>query len=282
MAPESPRWLASQGKMGDTRKFLVKYHAGGIESSPLVEFEYAEITGTITRESQLAGTSSYTDMFRTKGNRHRLFISISLGVFSQWNGIGIVSYYFAPVLRDVGVKSVATQTMIAGFLQVWNIVFAIGGALLVDSIGRRKLFLTSCSGMLTTLILISVLSGIFSRTGKSAIGISVIPNYFLFSAFFDIAFTPLLYAYTCEIWPYGLRSRGLSTGMFTTSLAVFFNIFVNPIALDAIQWKYYIFYCGVLVVMLSVIWRYYPETSGHSLEEVSVIFDGEREAMQDN
>lgn len=32
-------------------------------------------------------------MFKTKGNRHRLFISLSMGIFSQWSGNGVVSTY---------------------------------------------------------------------------------------------------------------------------------------------------------------------------------------------
>ena len=63
--------------------------------------------------------------------------------------------------------------------------------------------------------------------------------------------------------------------LMTTQLAVFFNIFVNPIALEAIQWKYYIVYVVILIGITTVIWFCYPETNGHSLEEMARVFDGD-------
>ncbi len=62
-------------------------------------------------------------------------------------------------------------------------------------------------------------------------------------------------------------------------VAIFFNIFVNPIALDHIGWKYYIIFAVVIVVMTIIIYFIYPETRGHSLEEMASIFDGEAAAV---
>ena len=58
-------------------------------------------------------------------------------------------------------------------------------------------------------------------------------------------------------------------------LTVFFNQYVNPIALDAIQWKYYIVYCVWLAVELVVVWFFYIETRNTPLEEIVKHFDGE-------
>lgn len=55
---------------------------------------------------------------------------------------------------------------------------------------------------------------------------------------------------------------------------MFFNTFVNPIALDAIEWRYYIVFIAVLVVFGVTAYFWYPETKGYSLEEIAVIFDG--------
>lgn len=43
-------------------------------------------------------------------------------------------------------------------------------------------------------------------------------------------------------------------------IALFFNQYVNPIALDALDWKYYIFYCVWLAVELAVVYFFYVET----------------------
>jgi Sugar (and other) transporter len=62
-------------------------------------------------------------------------------------------------------------------------------------------------------------------------------------------------------------------------MAVFFNIFVNPIALEAIAWKYYVVYVVILVFILHTIYFFYPETNEHSLEEMARVFDGDDAAV---
>lgn len=81
--------------------------------------------------------------------------------------------------------------------------------------------------------------------------------------------------YTAEIWPFSNRSRGLVLVQCSTYIAIFCNIFINPIALDAIKWKYYIVFIVILVGMSFMFYFFCPETRGPSLEEVAAILDGE-------
>lgn len=187
LAPESPRWLASKDRIHETRQFVIKHHAGGDENSPLVDFETSEIVNTIKAEQEAHATTSYSDMFKTKGMRWRLGISITLGIFSQWSGNGVVSYYLALVLQTVGITSVTHQTLISALLQVWNLFWAIGAAAMVERLGRRFLFVTSAAIMLCSYIIITGLSGSFANTGNAAVGTAVIPFLFIFFLGYDIA-----------------------------------------------------------------------------------------------
>lgn len=69
---------------------------------------------------------------------------------------------------------------------------------------------------------------------------------------------------------------------FAMYIALFFNQYVNPIALENIQWRYYIFYCCFLAVEVVVIWFFYVETRYMPLEEITKIFDGDDIATATN
>lgn len=43
-------------------------------------------------------------------------------------------------------------------------------------------------------------------------------------------------------------------------IAVFFNTYVNPIALDAIGWRYYIVYCVWILFEIATVYFLFPET----------------------
>jgi hypothetical protein len=81
-------------------------------------------------------------------------------------------------------------------------------------------------------------------------------------------------AYPVETWPYHLRSQGLGLAWTSTVVGIVFNVFVNPIALDAIGWKYYIVFLAVLCSYGVVIYLFYPETRGHVLEHMTIVFEG--------
>lgn len=58
-------------------------------------------------------------------------------------------------------------------------------------------------------------------------------------------------------------------------LSLFFNQYINPIALARLTWKYYIFYCAWLLFEFFIVWKFYIETRNTPLEEIAKHFDGE-------
>lgn len=77
-----------------------------------------------------------------------------------------------------------------------------------------------------------------------------------------------------EILPYRIRANGIMVQSLATNLALFFGQYVNPIGIDHAGWKYYFLYEALLVIALIVIYFYFIETRGATLEEISRTFDG--------
>lgn len=272
--PESPRWLVAQDRTREAAALLTKYHDPTTVNSPLVGREIVEIVQTIQSE-KVATTTGWSALVATAGNRKRTLIAVCTGVFAQWNGIGVVSYYLTLVLDTVGITDTFDQTLINGLLQIFNFAAALGAAFLVDRLGRRPLFLWSGIGMLISYIVWTACSAVNSNTGSKPAGIVVVVCVFVFFFHYDIAWTPLLLGYPTEIFPYSLRSKGIAVELFSIYISLIIAAFVNPIGLDNIGWKYYIVFCCFLVVFFIITYFLFPETKGYSLEEIAQIFDGE-------
>jgi hypothetical protein len=97
--------------------------------------------------------------------------------------------------------------------------------------------------------------------------------------FYNIGWNALAYTYMVEIFPFQQRSKGIAVEQLTVRFAVFFNTYVNPIALDSIGWKYYIVYCVWILVEIATVYLLFPETHNRTLEELSFMFEGK--AVQD-
>lgn len=272
--PESPRWLISKKRDQEAKEVLGKYHGNGDVNHPLVDYEYHEIKEAIELEEEI-GQISWLALFRTPGNRRRMRIIIALGFFCQWSGNGLVSYYINLILEGVGIEAAGTKTLINGLLQIFNFAMALGSALFVERVGRRKIFLASNAGMLLTFSVWTISSALFQETTSKVSGNITIVMIFLYYGFYDIAYTPLLVAYAVEILPFHIRAKGFAVLSITINFALIFNQYVTPVALDHIGWKYYLFYVGFLAFELGFIFLYLWETKGRTLEQTAVLFDGE-------
>lgn len=196
--------------------------------------------------------------------------------------MAVVSYYLTLVLDSIGVTDSDTQTLINGLLQVFNFLAAGGAALLVDRLGRRTLFLWSAVGMLVSFIIWTVCSAIVNESSggsNPAVGRTVIAFVFIFYFHYDIAYTPLLLGYPTEIFPYSVRSKGVTVDLLSVYSSLIILAFVNPIALNRIGWRYYIFFCCFDLLVLVVTWFCFPETKGHSLEEIAQVLDGPQKSV---
>lgn len=82
---------------------LATFHAGGDRQNATVQYEYQEIKETMRIEREATKATSYLDFVRTKGNRWRLAIIISLGIISQYSGNALFSNYMNTIYLGAGI-----------------------------------------------------------------------------------------------------------------------------------------------------------------------------------
>lgn len=282
--PESPRYLISKDRDDEAFEILVKYHAEGDRESVFVRAEMAQIKTTIKIELEHAKLS-WMDMFRTAGMRRRVMIASLIGLFTQWSGNTLLSYYLSTILGMMGYTSTYAKTRINVSQQCWQFITGTAAALIVTRFPRRKMFLLSlCSMVLVyiglTVSIEKVLAAKAHKSTNHSASIAALAFIYAHAPAYNIGNNALTYTYLVELFPFAERSRGIAIEQFFGRGAGFFSTYVNPIALKAITWKYFAVYVGWIAIEALCVFFLYPETQGRTLEELAFLF--EDKAYADN
>uniref|UniRef100_A0A8R1HKS2 MFS domain-containing protein n=1 Tax=Caenorhabditis japonica TaxID=281687 RepID=A0A8R1HKS2_CAEJA len=156
--PETPRWLYENGQEEKAKEVLKKIYSGDEE---WINFELAEIeTYVAERKKQMEEEKkSGPVIWRVLKTPHVLkacFIGSMLQAFQQLAGINTVLYYTADIIRSAGIENYHTIIWISVILSVCNLIGPFVPMTLIEKLGRRKLFLFSCAGVIISLVLIGV------------------------------------------------------------------------------------------------------------------------------
>ncbi|CUM50053.1 uncharacterized protein AC631_00899 [Debaryomyces fabryi] len=276
MVPESPRYLIDKDRVADAEKVLRKAHTGGESherANMLISFEIQEIQATLELE-KLSNNSKYSDFIIIPAFRKRLFLTVFVAVIMQLSGNGLVSYYLNKVLNSIGITDPHEQLEINGCLMIYNLVISSVVAAVAGKFKRRTMFMTCTLLMLVFYVIWTILSAVNQQRGfeQKSLGNGVIAMIFFYYLAYDIGANGLPFLYITEIMPYSHRAKGLNIFTVSQNIIIIFNGFVNPIAMDSIEWKYYIVYCCILAVEVITVFFTFVETSGYTLEEVAKVF----------
>ncbi|EQL02224.1 hexose transport- protein [Ophiocordyceps sinensis CO18] len=96
---------------------------------------------------------------------------------------------------------------------------------------------------------------------------------FLFGCAYSFVYTPLTATYCAEVLANPTRAKGMGVHVILSNCANLYNSYVTAIALDALDWRYYLIFVGLNMVYGVVWYLIGVETRGRTLEEMDAVFD---------
>jgi MFS transporter, SP family, galactose:H+ symporter len=256
--PETPRWLARQGRLDAARAVLVRIRGTSNVDAEMrdieVSLKYAEERG---RLSDLLHPSL----------RAALIVGIGLAIFQQVTGINTVIYYAPLIIQSAGISSASGAILATAGIGGVNVLMTIVSMWLIDRVGRRPLLLTGIAGMIVTLFALGF--AFHSAVHGSSLGSVAVICMMLYVASFAISLGPIFWLLIAEIYPTTVRSsaEGLSA---TFNWGANFVVTLTFLTLIEVMGPSRTFWLYGILAIGAWIFSYYlaPETKGKTLEEI--------------
>ncbi|KAJ5647054.1 hypothetical protein N7490_003426 [Penicillium lividum] len=267
--PESPRYLVKKGRIEEANVIMARL-MGLAEDDTEVSKEIAVIQAALARDAGHHEKHS-SNPFSMNENRHlhRLLIAASGTMITQMTGINVIAGYSTSIFEETLGYSGSDSRIFSACLQMALALGALTAIFLVDRVGRRPLMIFSTGSMLVAQ---AAVAGLTSDLSKPANGKAAVFFYFFAMYFLPIGMFIIPFMYGSEIAPLSIRHIVAAATAMSSWLFNFMVAEVTPVARNNIGWKYDIVYAATSAAGCVLIYLFYPETRGRSLEEIDEIF----------
>lgn len=248
--PPSSRWLVTQKRVDEARTVLQLMGAENPEG------ELREIVDSIHLERLQTAEPLFSWKYRFP-----LFLAITIGMFNQLSGINAILYYLNDIFAAAGFSRVSgdLQAVAVGGM---NLLATLLGMSVIDKLGRKTLLLIGSVGTAACLFGVSWVFFTHSHQGDLL--------WFLvaYIAFFAISQGAVIWVYIGEVFPNRVRAKGQSVGSSSHWIMNAIIAYTFPQLAKSSGAYPFVFFGAMMVVQFFVVLSFYPETKGHSLEEM--------------
>ncbi|KAL6005080.1 Hexose carrier protein hex6 [Asimina triloba] len=234
----------------------------------------AELHDLIKASEAAKDHRPFRSIVTQKRYRPQLVMAIAIPFFQQFTGINVVGFYAPLLFRTIGFGESASL-MSSVILGLTATLFTLGAMMVVDRLGRRRLFIVGGIQMLFTQI---VIGGILAAKLGDHGGLSKGYAYLLlvlistYVAGFSFSWGPLGWLVPSEIFQLEIRSAGQSITVAVSLLSTFLLAQTLLAILCHFKAGIFFFFAGWAVVMTVFIYLLLPETKNMPIEKMDEVW----------
>ena len=306
--PETPRWLVMVGRAGDARRVVERVLGREAEAREVeatvkgIEIEVRE-EGEGRRGGGRAGWKhSARELSGSRKNRRALaiacllqglqqlcgFVSGARKDYSARDGANLLGahtqnslmYFSATIFTMLGFP---IPTLTSLVVAVTNFAFTLAALFLIDRVGRRRILLWSIPFMVVGLLLAAYGFSFIKLASPESAGnntspgqgaaVTILVSIMVYVAGYALGLGNVPWMQS-ELFALNVRSLGSGIATATNWGANFVIGLTFLLLMDALtpSWTF-VLYAVICVAGYGLIWRFYPETAGLSLEEAASLLE---------
>jgi sugar porter (SP) family MFS transporter len=248
--PRSPRWLATQNRVDEARSVLQ------MMGSHDAEGELQEIVDSIHLERARKSEPLFSWKYRLP-----IFLAITIGLFNQLAGINAILYYLNDIFAAAGFSKVSGELGPVA-VGAMNLCATLLAMTVIDKLGRKTLLLIGSVGLVGCL---SGLAAIFLTHSHQKYLLWLLVGYI---GFFAISQGAVIWVYIGEVFPNRVRAKGQSVGSSSHWIMNAIVSLIFPVLFALSPGTPFVVFACMMVVQFFVVFFFYPETKGYTLEEM--------------
>ena len=251
--PESPRWLAKNGKSQNAREILQNVGGASYAAAAL-----ADIESTLVNEVRRV---NFGDLLEPKLLKI-ILLGVGLAVFQQWCGINVIFNYAQEIFHSAGydISDVLKNIAWTGTVNMVATVAALG---MVDGLGRRPLMLFGAAA----LTIIYSAMALCYHAGVT--GFPVLLLVLAAIACYAVSLAPVTWVVISEIFPNRIRGAAMAIAVSALWAACFLLTYTFPM-MNAALGAAGTFAVYAVICAAGFVFVYFalPETKNKTLEEI--------------
>jgi len=200
---------------------------------------------------------------REPGILKAVLIGSAIAILGQFMGVNAVLYYGPKIFQDAGLSGEGSMfsTVLVGVVNMLTTVIAL---LIIDKVGRKQLVWWGVGGMIVCLLAIG-----------TWFAVGTMPTWFLLTFFLlyvfctAISISAVVFVLLSEMYPNRVRGLAMSVAGLALWVGTYLIGQLTPWMLENLTpaGTFFLFaFC--CLPYLYIMWKYIPETTGKTLEEI--------------